>query len=143
MGVIPYNEEDVKLLARLMRAEAEGEGELGMLMVGNVGVNRVKATCLDFKNIDTVSKMVFQSPGGFEATQKGYFYQRARQKDMDLARKNLKGNRYHPASYSLWYFRPEGECPPTWYNQANSGRYKAHCFFEPTGDDCPSVYQTF
>ena len=37
MGVIAYNEEDVKLLARLMRAEAEGEGQQGMLMVGNVG----------------------------------------------------------------------------------------------------------
>ncbi len=33
MGVIAYNEEDVKLLARLMRAEAEGEGQQGMLMV--------------------------------------------------------------------------------------------------------------
>ncbi|MDX5475108.1 MAG: cell wall hydrolase, partial [Bacillaceae bacterium] len=41
MAVIKHNEEDVKLLARLMRAEAEGEGQLGMLMVGNVGVNRV------------------------------------------------------------------------------------------------------
>ena len=37
MAVIPYNEKEVKLLARLMRAEAEGEGQLGMLMVGNVG----------------------------------------------------------------------------------------------------------
>lgn len=143
MAVIAANEEDVKLLARLMRAEAEGEGELGMLMVGNVGVNRVKVVCLDFKNIDSVSKMVFQNPGGFEATQKGYFYQRARQKEIDLARKVINGNRYHPASYSLWFFRPEGDCPPQWYGQANSGRYKAHCFFEPTGDDCPSVYQTF
>ena len=49
MGVIAYNEEDVKLLARLMRAEAEGEGQQGMLMVGNVGVNRVRGNCLDFK----------------------------------------------------------------------------------------------
>ena len=36
------------MLARLMRAEAEGEGELGMLMVGNVGVNRVRGDCMDF-----------------------------------------------------------------------------------------------
>ncbi|MFS0783913.1 cell wall hydrolase [Bacillus sp. 1P06AnD] len=143
MGVISYNEEDVKLLARLMRAEAEGEGELGMLMVGNVGVNRIRANCLDFKNITNMNQMVFQNPGGFEATQKGYFYQRAREKDIELARKAIKGNRYHPASYSLWFFRPEGDCPPTWYDQANAGRYKSHCFFEPNGDDCPGVYQTF
>ena len=78
MAVIKYNEKEVQLLARLMRAEAEGEGEKGMLLVGNVGVNRVLAKCLDFKNINTVTKMVFQRPGGFESTLKSYFYQKAR-----------------------------------------------------------------
>ena len=48
MAVIKYNESELKLLARLMRAEAEGEGELGMLLVGNVAVNRVRARCLDY-----------------------------------------------------------------------------------------------
>lgn len=37
MAVIKATSEDKKMLARLMRAEAEGDGELGMLMVGNVG----------------------------------------------------------------------------------------------------------
>ncbi len=73
MGVIAYNEEDVKLLARLMRAEAEGEGQQGMLMVGNVGVNRVRGNCLDFKKIRNLRQMVYQNPGGFEATQKRIF----------------------------------------------------------------------
>jgi len=142
MGVIPYTENDVELLARLMRAEAEGEGNLGMLLVGNVGVNRVKADCLDFKNIRTVSQMVFQNPGGFEATQKGYFYQRARERDIQLARRVLEGERFWPATYALWFFRPPtpGDCPDSWYDQPNSGVYKNHCFFEPTGDECPAVY---
>lgn len=78
MAVVKATSEDIKLLARLLRAEAEGEGELGMLLVANVGVNRVRGNCIDFKNIRTISQMVFQSPGGFEATQKGYFYQKAR-----------------------------------------------------------------
>ncbi|MGN1400918.1 MAG: cell wall hydrolase [Bacillus sp. (in: firmicutes)] len=143
MGVIPYTEEDVKLLARLIRAEAEGEGDLGMLLVGNVGVNRVRVDCLDFKDIRTVSQMVFQNPGGFEATQKGYFYQPARESDMALARRVLNGERFWPGSYALWYFRPEGDCPPSWYNQALEGRYKAHCFFAPSGDECPLVYRTY
>lgn len=143
MGVIPYNEEGLKLLARLMRAEAEGEGELGMLMVGNVGVNRVRANCLDFKQIRSIEDMVFQNPGGFEATQKGYFYQKARQRDIDLARRVVNGERFFPASYALWFFRPEGDCPATWYNQANEGRYKSHCFFAPSGDECPGVYSTY
>lgn len=84
MAVVQHTEEDVKLLARLMRAEAESDGQLGMLMVGNTGVNRVIADCLDFTDINTLRRMVFQSPGGFEATQKGYFYQRAREQSMRL-----------------------------------------------------------
>ena len=39
MGIIKYTTKERDLLARLMRAEAVGEGNLGMLMVGNVGVN--------------------------------------------------------------------------------------------------------
>lgn len=45
MAVVQHTEEDVKLLARLMRAEAEGDSELGMLIVGNTGVNRVQSDC--------------------------------------------------------------------------------------------------
>ena len=39
MAIIEYNSTDLDLMARLMRAEALGEGDLGMLMVGNVIVN--------------------------------------------------------------------------------------------------------
>ena len=41
MGVIEATQKEVELLARLMRAEAESDGNMGMLLVGNVGVNRV------------------------------------------------------------------------------------------------------
>ena len=43
VAVIKYNDAELDLLARLMRAEAEGDGQLGMLLVGNVGVNRVRS----------------------------------------------------------------------------------------------------
>lgn len=119
-----------------MRAEAESEGNLGMLMVGNVGVNRVLANCLDFKNIRTLEQMVFQRPGGFEATTKGYFYQRARPQDIKLAKRVIAGERFNPANRALWFFEPSGNCPAQWYNQWNSGRYKAHCFFAPSGSEC-------
>lgn len=128
------------MLARLMRAEAEGEGPLGMLMVGNVGVNRVRAGCLDFEDIRSIPNMVYQSPGGFEAVQKPYFYQRAREKEIRLAQRNVNGERQHPASNALWFFRPTGDCPPTWWNQRNTGRYKKHCFYAPRPEDCPRVY---
>lgn len=140
MAVIKANTNDVDMLARLMRAEAEGEGELGMLMVGNVGVNRIRGNCLDFKKIRTMSQMVFQTPGGYEAVQKPYFYQRAREKEKRLAKRVINGERQHPASNALWFYRPTGNCPSVWYNQRNSGRYKAHCFFVPTQQNCPQVY---
>lgn len=140
MAVIQYNDADVRLLARLIRAEAEGEGNLGMLMVGNVGVNRVRADCLDFKDVRSVKQMVFQSPGGFEATQKGYFYQPARENEIRLARRVIRGERFHPATNSLWFFKPTGSCPAQWYNQWNSGRYKSHCFYSPSQSACPSVF---
>jgi N-acetylmuramoyl-L-alanine amidase len=140
LAVIKANSEDVKLLARLMRAEAEGEGEQGMLMVGNVGVNRILADCLDFRDIRDMNRMVFQRPGGFESTMKGYFYQRARDRDINLAQRVINGERIRPATNALWFFRPTGDCPATWYNQQNTGRYKAHCFFAPSAQDCPSVY---
>lgn len=144
MSVVRANSNDTRLLARLMRAEAESDGKLGMLLVGNVGVNRIRSNCLDFKGIRTMNQMVYQSPGGFEATQKGYFYQRARSRDVRLARQTIRGGRYAPAEFSLWFFRPTGRnCPTQWFNQYNSGKFKSHCFFTPTGSNCPGVYQTY
>ncbi|WP_416147830.1 cell wall hydrolase [Salipaludibacillus sp. HK11] len=143
MAVIKAREQDIDLLARLMRAEAEGEGEQGMLSAGNVMVNRVRADCLDFEDIRNVNRMVFQSPGGFEATQKGYFYQKARERDKRLARKLVQGKRYVPGEFDLWFFRPDGPCPEQWWGQWNSGRYKLHCFYSPLESECPSVYTVY
>ena len=124
MGVIAYNEEDVKLLARLMRAEAEGEGQQGMLMVGNVGVNRVRGNCLDFRKIRNLRQMVYQNPVVLRQ-HKRVFLSKSREQDIALARRTIQGQRFWPANFALWFFRPEGPCPPTWYNQQNSGRFKS------------------
>ncbi|MCK9536005.1 MAG: cell wall hydrolase [Bacilli bacterium] len=132
MAVIWHNEAEVKLLARLLRAEAEGEGILGMLLVGNVGVNRVRAKCLDFVNITTITKMVFQRPGGFESTLYSYFYQAARQSEIRLARRVINGERFVPATRALWFYAAgKTSCRAQWFGQWNSGRYKSHCFYAP------------
>lgn len=99
MAVIKASSSDIDVLARLMRAEAEGEGEEGMLMAGNVMVNRTRVRCLDFANVNSIPDMAFQSPGGFEAVQKSYFYQRARERDRRLARRVINGERLHPAEF--------------------------------------------
>lgn len=144
MPRVKYKSSDIDLMARMMRAEAEGEGKQGMLYVGNVIVNRVKADCLDFKDVRTVNDVIFQVQGNnysFEAVQKGnLFYQRAREVDKRLAKQNLDSWRQHPGKYALWYFNPYGPCPPTWYNQPFAGQYKNHCYYEPIAETCDSVY---
>ena len=142
MAVVKATESDINLLARLLRAEAEGEGQVGMLLVGNVGINRIRANCSDFEGLRTIPQMIFQ-PHAFECVTKSYFYQRARPNEIKLARKVINGMKQWPAVYSLWYFRPDGPCPATWYDQPLVGRYKLHCFYEPTAETCQNVYNTF
>jgi N-acetylmuramoyl-L-alanine amidase len=142
MAVVKAREQDITLLARLLRAEAEGEGEPGMLMVGNVGINRIRANCSDFKGLRTIPQMVYQEHA-FEATQHGYFYQKAREREIRLARRAVNGERLWPAEFSLWYFRPAGDCPPTWYDQPLVGRHKKHCFYQPTGEECSNIFNTY
>ncbi|WP_174613733.1 cell wall hydrolase [Virgibacillus ihumii] len=152
MPRINYTNEDVALLARMMRAEAAGEGREGMLHVGNVIVNRVVANCLDFQNINSVRDAIFQIQGGnfsFEAVQKGnLFYKGARPNEKELARKVLNGWRQFPSKYALWYFNPpgpegstpQGSCPTEWFGEPFAGRYRNHCFYEPAAGTCPGVY---
>ncbi|MGE6229941.1 cell wall hydrolase [Paenibacillus chitinolyticus] len=147
MAVVKARDQDIDMLARLLRAEAETEGEMGMLLVGNVGINRVRGNCSDFKGIRTIPQMINQ-PHAFEALQHGLYYQRARDKERRLARRAVNGERNWPGKFSLWYFRPgtfenPGPCPETWYNQPLAGRWKKHCFYEPTGEECENIYNTF
>jgi len=110
-----------------------------MVMVGNVGVNRVKACCLDFEDIRQIKEMIFQSPGGFEAVQQSFFYRQARQKERRLARRVIRGERRDPAPHTLWFYRLEEDCPLTWFDQSLSGRYKSHCFYAPEALQCPAI----
>ena len=58
--LINYTEKELDLCARLMRSEALSEGDLGMLMVGNVIVNRVLADCMTFSNLRTITDVIYQ-----------------------------------------------------------------------------------
>ena len=56
--IIKYSTKELDLLARIMRAEALNEGNLGMLMVGNVVINRALADCLTFSNVRTITDVI-------------------------------------------------------------------------------------
>lgn len=142
MAIIQYNTKERDLLARLMRAEAIGEGELGMLMVGNVTVNRGIADCLTFKDIRTISEVVYQDPGGFSGINSPLFFSSPTTKERELANRVLAGKYYYPATNSLWFYAPKtGEnCKATWWEQQLEGRYKSHCFYEPDPGVCQQLH---
>ena len=140
--LVKHNEKEIGLLARLMRAEAVGEGNLGMLMVGNVGLNRIIANCYTFKNIKTITDMVYQNPGGFSAVNSSLFYSNPTTSELNLAKRVLRGEYYYPATNSLWFYAPKNNanCSPNWFNQPLSGKYKNHCFYKPDKNICRQLY---
>lgn len=128
---ILYNDSDVDLLARIMKAEALGEGEEGMLMVGNVVVNRVVANCDVFKDTRTISEVVYQK-NAFSGVGQPLFNQPVNAKEKELALRNIDGYRIEPATNALWFKNPGSSvsCPQQFYGEL-SGRYKNHCFYAP------------
>lgn len=138
--LINYTEKELDLMARLMRAEALSDGNLAMLMVGNVIVNRVIANCDLFKNVRTIYKVIYQSPGGFVGTNSSLFQSSSTTAEKNLAKRCLKGEYFFPATNALWFYAPgNANCKNTWYNQELSGRYKSHCFYIPDKGFCPEI----
>ena len=140
--IVKYTEKEKELLARLMRAEAVGEGNLGMLMVGNVGINRVIANCLTFKDVRSISEMIYQSPGGFSGTSSSLFYGNPTALELSLADRVIRGEYYYPATNALWFYAPSGSnnCIEYWYEQELAGRYKSHCFYQPDPGICAELH---
>lgn len=139
--IIKYNTKEKELLARIMRAEALGEGNLGMLMVGDVVVNRVLANCLTFKNVTTLTDSIYQ-PKQFSGTTSPLFFSNPTTAELNLAERVLRGEYYYPATHALWFYAPSTgqSCQSTWYGQSLAGRYKGHCFYHPQTGVCPQLY---
>ena len=138
--LINYTTKEIDLLARIMRAEAQTEGDLGMLMVGNVVVNRVIADCYTFKNIDNIEEAIYQ-PNQFVGTASSLFQASSTTMEKNLAKRTLKGEYYYPATHSLWFYAPgKNSCTSTWYSQPLAGKYKNHCFYRPKSGECNELY---
>ena len=139
--LINYSKKELDLCARIMRAEALAEGDLGMLMVGNVVVNRTIANCLDFKDTRTITDVIYQK-NQFSGTKSSLFQSSSTTREKDLARRVLKGEYYHPATNALYFSAPKTneKCKKTWFNQNYAGRYKNHCFYEPNKGICKELH---
>lgn len=139
--LINYSKKELDLCARIMRAEALAEGDLGMLMVGNVVVNRTIANCLDFKDTRTITDVIYQK-NQFSGTKSSLFQSSSTTREKDLARRVLKGEYYHPATNALYFYAPKTneKCKKTWFNQNYAGRYKNQCFYEPNKGICKELH---
>lgn len=140
MAIIKYNTKEKELLARLMRAEALGEGNLGMLMVGDVVVNRSLADCLTFKNITTITDVLYQK-NQFTGVDSPLFFGNPTTAELNLAERILRGEYYFPATNALWFYYPGSNvaCKSVWYDQALAGKYKNHCFYIPDPGVCAEI----
>lgn len=138
--LISYTTKEKDLLARIMRAEALNEGDLGMLMVGNVVVNRVVANCYTFKDIDSITDAIYQK-NQFSGIESSLFYGGSTTTEQRLAERILRGEYYYPATHSLWFYAPgTSTCKNEWYDQPLAGKYKNHCFYRPLSGKCTELY---
>ncbi|HPP36614.1 MAG TPA: LysM peptidoglycan-binding domain-containing protein [Clostridiales bacterium] len=101
-AAISYTKSELDLLARLVRAEAEGEPYAAKVGVAAVVLNRVKSS--DFPN--TISSVIYEvsSNGYYQFTpvENGMINQPARQQDIDAALEALNGS--DPSNGALFYF---------------------------------------
>ena len=139
--LVNYSSKELDLLARIMRAEALAEGNLGMLMVGNVVVNRVIANCLTFKNIRSVNDAIYQA-NQFSGINSSLFQSTSTTKEKDLAKRVLRGEYFYPATDALWFYAPSTgtSCASTWWDQQYAGRFKNHCFYKPDPGVCRELH---
>lgn len=154
---IKHTERDVEHLARLMLAEAIGEGAEGMEFVGTVAANRVEADCdPDFRNLRTINHVIYQTIPGtgiphFEPVLNGSLYtQRPTEEDLQRARNLLNGHRSPRARTSLWFFNPSpgktyrDPCTPTMPRSPMTQfefAHKNHCFYVAVPGYCPEFYR--
>ena len=129
MARIKHNSKEIGLLARLMRSEAVGEGKYGMKLVGNVTVNRVKAKCGTFKNVNSLTKVIYQR-GQYTGVKSKLFNGPANGTEKRLAKACIDYWKGSPATKALFYRNPGKTvpCPSRFYGPF-SGRYKQHCFY--------------
>lgn len=99
-GVNGYSSSDVKLLARLIYAEARGESYTGQVAVGAVVLNRVKSS--SFPN--TISGVIYQ-PYAFTCVNDGQINLAPNNTAYNAARDAMNG--WDPSYGSLYYYNPQ------------------------------------
>lgn len=135
-----------ELLARIIKCEAGGEGELGMKAVAAVVMNRVHVAYGEYLRTGqgNLRKVVFQPyqftcAAPFVYGQPNYQNLWASEPDQlhyDIADWALAGNGLSGIGEALWYFNPYNPICPNYFPPNRTGSYvntiSQHCFYLPT-----------
>ncbi|WP_373844684.1 cell wall hydrolase [Clostridium sp.] len=136
---------DRELLARIIKCEAGGEGDVGMRAVATTIMNRVRVPYGEYHRIGQgdLRKVLYQE-GQFDCMRsqiggvtnpQTIWSNPPEQIHYDIADWALAGNRLFDIGYSLWYFNPYAPCP--WLFPSNGVgsfqvKVRQHCFYNPT-----------
>mgnify|MGYP000002603057 FL=1 len=135
-----------ELFARMIRCEAEGEGDNGMKAVATVIMNRVHVPYGEYMRVcqGDLRKVLLQ-PYQFTCAMETVYGQYnpqniynipAREIDYEIADWALAGNKHRGAGECLWYYNPFSETCNTYFPPTGTGvlynRIGQHCFYSPT-----------
>ena len=137
---------DRELFARLIRCEAEGEGEDGMKAVASVIMNRVNVSGGEYLRTGEGNlRRVIEQPFQFtcmltevygQVNPQNVYNIPAEQQHYDIADWALSGNILSDVGPCLWYYNPFSAICESDFPRNGSGslfnRINQHCFYQPT-----------
>ncbi len=135
-----------ELFARVIKCEAEGEGDNGMKAVATVIMNRVHVAYGEYQRVCQGDlRCVIMQPDQFTCIKEtiagaynpqNVYNMTPDQVHYDIADWALSGNKHIGAGESLWYYNPFRPDCATFFPVNQSGVYFnriiQHCFYTPT-----------
>jgi len=135
-----------EIFARIIRCEAEGEGDNGMKSVATVVMNRVHIPYGEYQRICQGDlRCVIMQPNQFtcvketisgEYNPQNIYNMTPEQVHYDIADWALSGNKSLAVNDSLWYYNPFSPDCAVYFPVNQSGVYHnrvvQHCFYTPT-----------
>ena len=135
-----------EILARIIRCEAEGEGDNGMKAVATVVMNRVHIPYGEYQKIcQGELRCVIMQPNQFtcvketiagEYNAQNIYNMTPEQIHYDIADWALSGNKSLAVNDCLWYYNPFSPDCAVYFPINQSGVYHnrivQHCFYTPT-----------
>ncbi|HBN84906.1 MAG TPA: cell wall hydrolase [Clostridiales bacterium] len=135
-----------EMFARMIRCEAEGEGENGMKAVASIIMNRVHVAYGEYMRVCQGDlKKVLLQPYQFTCAMtvvygsdnpQNIYNISPEQAHYEIADWALSGNRYWGVDDCLWYYNPFSPDCEVNFPRNGSGsfytRINDHCFYQPT-----------